>query len=77
MQVWLEMEKKDEFQYKYGNLAYLLFVPVNTLILKAMLYFWDPSYRCFTFNQYDMTLAIEEYNKLLGTKNVIKDHVYF
>ena len=49
-QVWLEMDKKKEFQDKYGNLAYLLFVPVDTPMLKAMLHFWDPSYRCFTFN---------------------------
>ena len=76
-QVWLKMEKKDEFQRKYGNLAYLLFVPVDTPMLKAMLHFWDPFYRCFTFNQHDMTPTIEEYEELLNMKNVVKDKVYF
>ena len=38
-QVWLKMEKKDEFQCKYGNLAYLLFAPIDTPMLKAMLHF--------------------------------------
>ena len=75
-QVWLEMDKKKEFQDKYGNLAYLLFVPVDTPMLKAMLHFWDPSYRCFTFNQHDMTPTIEEYEELLDMKNVAKDKVY-
>ena len=75
-QIWLEMEKKDEFQHQYGNLAYLLFVPVDMLMLKAMLHFWDPFYHCFTFNQHDMTPTIEEYDELLDIKNVVKDKVY-
>ena len=75
-QVWLEMDKKEEFQHKYGNLAYLLFVPINTPILKDMLHFWDLSYHYFTFNQHDMTPTIEEYNELLDIKNVAKDNVY-
>ena len=60
-----------------STLAYLLFVQVDTLILKAMLNFLNPSYRCFTFNWHDMTLTIEEYDELLGIINVIKDKVYF
>ena len=27
--------------------------------------FWDPSYRCFTFNQEDMTPTIKEYSFML------------
>ena len=76
-QVWLKMKNKEEFQQKYGNLACLLSVPVETPMLKAMLHFWDPFYRCFTFNQHDMTPTIEEYDELLGMKNVVKDKVYF
>ena len=34
-------------------------------LIKAIMPFWDPSYRCFTFNQEDMVLTIEKYTALL------------
>ncbi|MFQ6663513.1 hypothetical protein Gotur_031015 [Gossypium turneri] len=34
-------------------------------LLKAMVHFWDPTYRCFTFNEVDMVRTIEEYSTLL------------
>ena len=46
-------------------------------MLKAMLHFWDPSYRCFTFHQFDLTPTIEEYAKLLNRENLPKDKVYY
>ncbi|MBA0794416.1 hypothetical protein Gohar_018745 [Gossypium harknessii] len=30
-----------------------------------MVYFWDPTYRCFTFNEVDMVPTINEYSTLL------------
>ncbi|MBA0682086.1 hypothetical protein Goari_023834 [Gossypium aridum] len=30
-----------------------------------MVCFWDPTYKCFTFNEMDMVLTIEEYFTLL------------
>ncbi|MBA0730749.1 hypothetical protein Golax_025543, partial [Gossypium laxum] len=30
-----------------------------------MVHFWDPTYRCFTFNEVDMVPTIEEYSALL------------
>ncbi|MFQ6664053.1 hypothetical protein Gotur_031290 [Gossypium turneri] len=33
-------------------------------LLKAMVHFWDPTYRCFTFNEVDMIPTIEEYSTL-------------
>ncbi|MBA0693048.1 hypothetical protein Goari_010561 [Gossypium aridum] len=30
-----------------------------------MVRFWDPTYRCFTFNEVDMVLTINEYSTLL------------
>ncbi|MBA0834093.1 hypothetical protein Goarm_006478 [Gossypium armourianum] len=30
-----------------------------------MIHFWDPTYRCFMFNEVDMVLTIEEYSTLL------------
>ncbi|MBA0556117.1 hypothetical protein Golob_026247 [Gossypium lobatum] len=50
---------------KYGDVAQLLFVKPDDDLLKAMVRFWDPTYRCFTFNEVDMVLTIEEYSTLL------------
>ncbi|MBA0731570.1 hypothetical protein Golax_023077, partial [Gossypium laxum] len=30
-----------------------------------MVHFWDPTYRCFTFNEVHMVWTIEEYSTLL------------
>ena len=38
---------------------------VDEQLIKATISYWDPSYRCFTFNQEDMTPTIEEYATLL------------
>ncbi|MBA0778108.1 hypothetical protein Gotri_006022, partial [Gossypium trilobum] len=37
----------------------------NDALLKAMVCFWDPTYRCFMFNEVDMVLTIKEYSTLL------------
>ena len=71
------MEKKDEFQHKYENLAYLLFVSIDTPMLKAMLHFQDASYHYFTFNQHDMTLTIVEYDELFNIKKCGKGQSIF
>jgi hypothetical protein len=34
-----------------------------------MIGFWDPEYRCFTFDTVDMTPTIEEYESLLNCPN--------
>ncbi|MBA0778225.1 hypothetical protein Gotri_006117 [Gossypium trilobum] len=34
-------------------------------LLKAMVHFWDPTYRCFMFKEVDMVPTIEEYSTLL------------
>ncbi|MBA0759049.1 hypothetical protein Gotri_021987 [Gossypium trilobum] len=52
------------FWDKYGNIAQLLFVKPDHALLKAMVRFWDPTYRCFTFNEVDMISTIEEYSTL-------------
>ncbi|MBA0734227.1 hypothetical protein Gogos_018167 [Gossypium gossypioides] len=57
--------KKMHFQDKYGDVAQLLFVKPDDALLKAVVRFWDPTYRCFTFNEVDMVPTIEEYFTLL------------
>ena len=58
-------ERQAEFKRKYGEVALLLNVEIDWQLIKAIMPFWDPSYRCFTFNQEDMTPTIEEYSFML------------
>ncbi|MBA0838128.1 hypothetical protein Goarm_010223 [Gossypium armourianum] len=48
--------KKTHFWDKYGDVAHLLFVKLDNALLKAMVRFWDPTYRCFMFNEVDMNI---------------------
>ncbi|MBA0866105.1 hypothetical protein Goshw_018001 [Gossypium schwendimanii] len=57
--------KKSHFRDKYGDVAQLLFLKLDNALLKAMVRFWGPTYRCFTFNEVDMVLTIEEDSTLL------------
>ncbi|MBA0730925.1 hypothetical protein Golax_025543, partial [Gossypium laxum] len=57
--------KKMQFRDNFGDVAQLLFVESDNALLKAMVHFWDPTYRCFTFNEVDMVPTIEEYSALL------------
>ncbi|MBA0858030.1 hypothetical protein Goshw_020477 [Gossypium schwendimanii] len=81
-QSWDEA-KKILFRDKYGDIAQLLFVKLDDALLKAMVRFWDPTYRCFTLNEVDMVPTIEEYSTLLyydfrdPLKIYWKQNVYF
>ena len=50
---------------KYGDIALLLPIEIDEQLLKAIILFWDPSYRYFTFNHEDLTPTVEEYVALL------------
>ena len=59
------LERQNSFTTKYGDIALLLPIEVDEQLLKAIILFWDPSYRCFTFNQEDLIPTMEEYAALL------------
>jgi hypothetical protein len=65
------MEYIDEtiFERRYGRIAQLMRLPVQAATIKALLNFWDPSYRCFTFGNIDMTPTLEEYERILDFPN--------
>ena len=67
--VWRSMQKKDEFERKYGYLAHLLFVPVDESMLRALLSFWDPAYKVFSLGAFDLTPTMEEYAALLRVES--------
>jgi hypothetical protein len=53
-----------EFTKINGRVLHLLNVPVLPLAIRALIHFWDPDYRCFTFEDVDMVPTIEEYGVL-------------
>ena len=59
------VEKKKDFSAQYRDIAILLPIQVDEQLIKAIIPFWDPSYKCFTFNQKDKVLTIEKYTALL------------
>ena len=59
------VERQNAFTAKYGDIALLLSVEIDEQLLKAIILFWDPSYRCFTFNWEDLIPTVEEYAALL------------
>ena len=46
---WI-VERQNAFTTKYGDIALLFPIEVDEQLFKAIILFWDPSYRCFTFN---------------------------
>ena len=73
---WIE-ERQNAFTAKYGDIDLLLPIEVNEQLLKAIILFWDPSYRCFTFNREYLILTVEEYAALLRISPSNPDKVFW
>ena len=71
------VERQNVFTTKYGDIALLLPIEVDEQLLKAAILFWDPSYRCFTFNHEDLTPIVEEYAALLRISSPNPDKVFW
>ena len=69
-------ERQVVFKGKYGEIALLLNVKVDWQLIKAIMLFWDPSYRYFTFSQEDMTPTIEKYSFMLRIEPRNADKVF-
>ena len=70
-------ERKNAFTTKYGDVALLLQIEIDEQLLKAIILFWDPSYRCFTINHEDLTPTVEEYVALLRISSPNLNKVYW
>ena len=70
-------KRKNAFTAKYGDIALLLPIEVDEQLLKAIILFWDPFYRCFTFNQEDLIPTVEEYTILLRISPPNLDKVFW
>jgi len=49
---------------KYGRLLEIAKIEVLNAAIKALINFWDPDYRCFSFGNVDLCPTIEEYGML-------------
>ncbi|KAG8493640.1 hypothetical protein CXB51_011786 [Gossypium anomalum] len=78
VRVWNQWDSDTRgiFTERYGDIAHLITIRVDEQLIQAMVRFWDPAYQCFTFNQEDMTLTIEEYAALLRIDNVQFGKIY-
>ena len=52
------------FSEKYGRLLEIARIEVLNPAIKALMNFWDPDYRCFSFGNVDLCPTIEEYGML-------------
>ncbi|XP_039020533.1 uncharacterized protein LOC120152376 [Hibiscus syriacus] len=64
------------FREIYGDIVELLRVPIDSVLVRALVECWNPSYICFTFGKVDMTPTLEEYTALLNIPNVRKYSIY-
>ncbi|XP_050897264.1 uncharacterized protein LOC127104094 [Lathyrus oleraceus] len=69
----LDLGHKDDFKEAYGNLLGILNTKVNIIDVHTMVQFYDPPLRCFTFQDYQLAPALEEYSHILGIR--IKNQV--
>ncbi|KAG8487737.1 hypothetical protein CXB51_018645 [Gossypium anomalum] len=71
-QIWRQRDSDTRgiFTERYGDIASLIAVNIDERLIQAMIKFWDPAYKCFIFNQEDMTPTVEEYAALLRIDNV-------
>src|SRR4051812_47031530 len=54
------------FKEKYGKLLPLLNTNMVDGILPTLVQFYDPTYHCFTFPDYQLMPTLEEYSRLTG-----------
>ena len=71
------VERQTTFTAKYGDIALLLPVEIDEQLFKAIILFWDPSYRCFTFNREDLIPIVENYDALLRISPPNLDKVFW
>src|SRR3954467_15939963 len=62
----------DRFEIRYGNILDLLKVKVQEEAITALVQFYDPPLRCFTFQDFQLAPTLEEMDAMLGFSKVKK-----
>ncbi|XP_058771324.1 uncharacterized protein LOC131644755 [Vicia villosa] len=63
----------DRFEIRYGNILDLLRVKVQEEAITALVQFYDPPLRCFTFQDFQLAPTIEEMDAMLGFSRIKKE----
>ena len=79
IQMWDSWDSayQKRFTDKFGHIASLLKIKVDHQLIRAMLQFWDPSYRCFVLNEVDLVPTHEEYAEIIGVKCEYRGKVFW
>ncbi|GMI67698.1 hypothetical protein HRI_000439100 [Hibiscus trionum] len=77
-QVWnsWDFEARTAFRDEYGDIVYMLYVPVDQALLQALVGFWNSAYSCFTIGDLDLTPTIKEYQDHVNCKKIKENRVY-
>lgn len=71
----LVLDNKEDSKKRYDNHLGILNTKFNTMVVHTLVEFYDPSMRCFTFQNYQLAPTLEEYSHILGVG--IKNQVPF
>ena len=69
------VEDPSDFRKCYGTLLTILNINIDEGLLKTLVQFYDPVYRCFTIPDYQLMPTLEEYTNFLGI--LVSDKVPF
>src|SRR4051812_8270499 len=62
----------NRFEGRYGDILDLLKVKVQEEAITALIQFYDPPLRCFTFHDFQLAPTLEEMDAMLGFSRVKK-----
>lgn len=69
------VEDYDGFRKRFGNLLSLMKVKVDSIALRVLSHFYDPTYHCFTFSDYQLSQTLKEFAYIVGIP--IRDKIPF
>lgn len=62
---------QDHLEHNYGRILQLLNVPVQIEATTCLAQFYDPPLRCFTFQEFQLALTIEEFSQILRSSKEV------
>ncbi|AES76220.2 hypothetical protein MTR_6g073790 [Medicago truncatula] len=62
----LKVKNQTGFRFRYGGLLPILRTNVEEKLVHTLVQFYDPSFRCFTFPDFQLVPTLEAYSHLLG-----------
>ncbi|KEH26628.1 hypothetical protein MTR_6g466430 [Medicago truncatula] len=63
----LKVKNQTGFRLRYGGLLAILRTNVEEKLVHTLVQFYDPSFRCFTFPDFQLVPTLEAYSYLLGS----------